>query len=170
MCDPAAAIGTRFATCVVMPSSVVLADAGADPLASALVAAELEAPLDFARFPPSFLRELFQSAPQLSERVPYAAIRLLGRVASACGPEIRIEVARALRYFGGRYRETVEAVLVSLALDGQKKVRTAAAHALAHLLLTSHDPRAVVARWQRLPERARDALAQARALLSSDAP
>ena len=54
-----------------------------------------------------------------------------------------------------------------LACDANKRVRVAAAESLADLLESLPAPEALIARWSKLPERAREVLDLARRALRS---
>jgi hypothetical protein len=133
-----------------------------DALAAALLAAELNQPFALEDLPGPLIRELFQAMPQLRVSVPFAAMRLLQRLATHGRNDIRFNVARALPYFADLYPDAVEQALLPLACDSLRKVRGVAAEALADLLEVSPDPRAIIARWQRQPEKAREVLERAR--------
>jgi hypothetical protein len=133
-----------------------------DPLAAALLAAELSDPFPFEKLPTAVLRELFDGMSGLRISVPYATINLLERLIEDSRAEIRAGVARSLPWFADLYPERVERQLTPLASDDSRKVRNAVAEALADLIESSAAPWSLIARWERLPERARDVLKNAR--------
>jgi hypothetical protein len=137
----------------------------ADPLATALCAAELGEPFDLEHAPPSLTRELFQAVPKLRVCVPFATMRLLARLAADDRAEVRLGVTRALPWFAELYPSRVEELLLLLACDANAKVRAATVETLADLLELSDDAWPIVERWQWHPDRARDVLARARAML-----
>jgi HEAT repeat protein len=98
---------------------------------AALYAAELREPCDLERLPIDSLRELFQSAAQLRQSIPYATVCLLGRLASDMRVEVRTQVAHSLSHFVDAYPDRVEELLLLLSCDPSRKVRQAAASALA---------------------------------------
>src|SRR5581483_890728 len=137
----------------------------ADPLAAALCAAELGEPFDLDHASTDLWRELFSAVPKLRVCVPFATLRLWARLAGDPRAEVRIGVARALPWFAEAYPERVEEILLPLACDSSGKVRAASVGALTDLLELSADPWPIIERWQWHPDRAREVLARARALL-----
>ena len=133
-----------------------------DVLAAALVAAELDEPCDTARLSPDALRELFDAIPELRVAVPYATLRLLGRLANDPRVEVRARVASALGWLVEPYPDRVETLLLLLACDTSRKVRRAAAESLADLLPAVNDPWKLIETWDAHPDRAREALEAAR--------
>lgn len=133
-----------------------------DPLAAALLAAELCEPFAFASLSLPVLRELFDGMSGLRVSVPYATMNLLDKLREDQRAEVRAGVARSLPWFADLYGERVEKLLMALAVDASRKVRTAVSEALADLIESSTAPWTLIARWERLPERARDVLKTAR--------
>lgn len=133
-----------------------------DFLAAALLAAELGEPYDTGRLPPEQLRELFASVHELRVSVPYAALRLLARLASDGRVDVRTQAARALGRFVDAYPERVEELLMVLACDSSRKVRAAAAETLAALIPVADDPWQLIEDWDAHPDRARDVMLTAR--------
>src|SRR5579884_2363157 len=76
-----------------------------DVLAAALLAAELGEPYDTQRIDGEALRELFSSMAELHVSVPFATLRLLGRLANDARVDVRAETARALGWFVDQYPE-----------------------------------------------------------------
>ncbi len=136
-----------------------------DWLAAALCAAELGEPFDLSAAPEQLAFELFAAAPELRVNVPYATLRLLARFAADSRAEVRVGVAGSLPWFAELYPEAVEQQVLVLACDSSQKVRSAAAYALADLIETADDAKALVERWLGHPPQAREVLARARALL-----
>ncbi len=137
----------------------------ADPLATALCAAELGEPFDLEHAPASLTRELFAAVPKLRVCVPFATLRLLARLQGDDRAEVRLGVARALPWFAELYPSRVEELLLPLSCDANAKVRAATVETLADLLELADDPGPIIERWQWHPDRARDVLKRARALL-----
>jgi HEAT repeat protein len=133
-----------------------------DPLAAALLAAELGEPGDTQRLPSEALRELFASMSELHVSVPYATLKLLSRLASDGRAEVRAQTARALGWFVESHPERVEELLLLLACDSSRKVRAAAAESLADLIPRSNDPWELIEQWSGHPDRAREVLQAAR--------
>jgi hypothetical protein len=133
-----------------------------DVLAEAILAAELGEPCDPTRLSPEALRELFDAIGELRVAVPYATLRLLGRLGSDPRVEVRSRVARALGWFVEPYPEDVERLLLLLACDTSRKVRRAAAESLADLLPAVDNPWKLIESWDAHPDRAREALEAAR--------
>jgi hypothetical protein len=150
-----------------MQAHATAVPAANDPLAAALCTAELGEPFDLDHASTELLRELFAAVPKLRVCVPFATLRLLARLAGDPRAEVRLGVARAMPWFAELYAERVEELLLPLACDSNSKVRAATVGALADLLELSADPWPIVERWQWHPDRARDVLARARALLPS---
>ncbi len=67
-----------------------------DPIAEALVAAELCEAFDSASLPLAALREFFEAVPVLRESVPVATQRLLVRLRHDRRAEVRTAAARAM--------------------------------------------------------------------------
>lgn len=111
-----------------------------DVLAEALLAAELDHPYDTARLPPEALRELFEAIAVLRAIVPFATLRLLGRLAGDGRLEVRARVAEALGRFAADYPDPVAPLLARLACDTSRRVRAAAAESIAELLPDADDP------------------------------
>lgn len=129
----------------------------------ALCAAELGEDFDLGKLQPDALRELFAAMPQLRVSVPYAAMRLLGRLATDGRVEVRTQSARALQWFVELYPEKLEELLLLLACDPARKVRQAAVETLAALLPRVGDPERLIETWENEhPDRAREALRSAR--------
>lgn len=133
-----------------------------DALAEALLAAELDEPADTAALRDLELRELFDNIVDLRVAVPYATLRLLGRLANDGRADVRAETARALGWFVEPYPGAVEALLLPLACDSSRKVRAAAAETLADLIPVADDPYRVIENWESHPDRAREVLQAAR--------
>lgn len=133
-----------------------------DELADALLAAELGEPGDTGGLGRDALDELFASLDDLHISIPYATLRLLGRLASDDRADVRARAARALGWFVERYPRRVEELLLPLACDASRKVRSAAAEALADLIPVASDPWKLMEEWQAHPDRAREVLRTAR--------
>jgi HEAT repeat protein len=133
-----------------------------DDLADALLAAELGEPGDTGALGSAVLDELFDSMTDLHVSVPYATLRLLGRLASDGRADVRARAARALGWFVDAYPRRVEELLLPLACDSSRKVRTAAAEALADLIPVATDPWKLMEEWEAHPDRARAVLQVAR--------
>jgi hypothetical protein len=133
-----------------------------DPLAAALLAAELSEPFPFDKLPTASLRELFDGMSGLRISVPFATMNLLERLSEDLRAEVRAGVARSLPWFADLYPERAEKLLMPLANDAARKVRSSVAESLADLLESSTAPWSLIARWERLSERARDVLKTAR--------
>ena len=133
-----------------------------DPLATALCAAELGEPSGGEPAPAQLVRELFDAMPQLRVSVPFATLQLLSRWSRDERPEVRASVAQALPWLVELYPERVEQILLALACDNWRKVRQAVTESLADALESSTNPWALIARWERHPERAREVLSAAR--------
>jgi hypothetical protein len=135
-------------------------------LTGALCAAELGEPCDLARLPVDALHELFAAAPWLRRSVPYATVRLLGRLATDARVDVRAQVAAALAYFVDLYAERIEELLLVLSCDPSRKVRHAAALTLAELLPRVPNPTRTIEIWENEhPDRARETMAAARRAL-----
>jgi hypothetical protein len=134
----------------------------ADPLAAALLAAELGDGFDTQRLPSDALRELFTSMSELHVSVPYATLKLLSRLANDGRTEVRAETARAIGWFVDSYPDRVEELLLLLACDTSRKVRAAAAESLADLIPAANDPWELIETWNNHPDRAREVLKAAR--------
>jgi HEAT repeat protein len=133
-----------------------------DPLAAALLAAELGEPCDTQRLPSESLRELFSSMAELHVSVPYATLRLLARLANDGRVEVRAQAARAIGWFVDSHPDRVEELLLLLACDSSRKVRAAAAESLADLIPRANDPWELIENWSAHPDRAREVLKAAR--------
>ncbi|HEX8953810.1 MAG TPA: HEAT repeat domain-containing protein [Polyangia bacterium] len=133
-----------------------------DPLATALLAAELGEAYDTARLPSEALRELFSAVARLHVSVPYATLRLLSRLANDGRADVRARAARALGTFVESHPERVEELLLVLACDASRRVRAAAAESLADLIPRSNDPWELIEHWSTHPDRAREVLEAAR--------
>ncbi len=133
-----------------------------DPLATALLAAELGESLDTQRLSSDTLCELFTAMSELHVSVPYATLRLLERLCQDGRVDVRAQAARALGWFVASHPERVEELLLVLACDGSRKVRAAAAESLADLIPRSNDPWELIEQWSGHPERAREVLQAAR--------
>jgi hypothetical protein len=133
-----------------------------DDLADALLAAELGEPGDTGALGGAVFDELFASMSELRVSVPYATLRLLGRLASDERADVRARAARALGWFVDHYARRVEELLLPLACDASRKVRAAAAEALADLIPVAADPWKLMEDWQAHPDRAREVLQAAR--------
>jgi hypothetical protein len=133
-----------------------------DDLANALLAAELGEPGDTGELGSGALNELFESMTDLHVSVPYATLRLLGRLASDGRSDVRARAARALGWFVDTYARRVEELLLPLACDSSRKVRVAAAEALADLIPVANDPWKLMENWEAHPDRAREVLRVAR--------
>jgi hypothetical protein len=133
-----------------------------DALAAALLAAELGDPYDTQRLPTEALRELFSSMNELHVSVPYAALKLLSRLANDGRVDVRTQTARALGWFVVGYADRVEELLLLLACDTSRKVRAAAAESLADLIPAANDPWGIIEAWNAHPDRAREVLKAAR--------
>lgn len=133
-----------------------------DPLAAALLAAELGEAFDTQRLPSEALRELFSSMAELHLSVPYATLRLLARLASDGRADVRAEAARAIGWFVDSHPDRVEELLLLLACDSSRNVRAAAAESLADLIPRSNDPWEIIETWNGHPDRAREVLLAAR--------
>jgi hypothetical protein len=133
-----------------------------DPLAAALLAAELGDAYDTQRLPSEALRELYASMNELQVSVPYATLKLLSRLANDGRVDVRADTARALGRFVESHPERVEELLLLLACDSSRKVRAAAAEALAEMIPRSNDPWELIEHWQTHPDRARQVLETAR--------
>jgi len=143
-----------------------LAPSPPDALTEALCAAEFGEDCDVTSLGGDALRELFASLPQLRVSVPFATVRLLARLATDARIDVRAQTARALSWFVDLYPQRVEELLLLLSCDGSRKVRQAAAEALAALLPTVPDPWKLIAAWENEhPDRARAALQSARRAL-----
>jgi hypothetical protein len=138
-----------------------------DPLAAALLAAELGESFAYDRLPMTSINELFASLSELRVSVPFATLNLLGHLASDLRADVRAAVAQGLPWFVDLYPDRTEQLLARLAVDGARKVRTAVSEALADLLEWSPTPADLVARWSTFPDRAREVLEAARRLLSA---
>ena len=128
-------------------------------IARALVDAELEhaVELDAA----AALRFL-DSLEDLLHMVPYAAVRLVQRVARHSSPAVRRSVAGATRAMAASWPLEAESLLAELAEDPVSPVRTAAARALTSIVATSGDPLEIVDRWLSGSPEQRDAMERAR--------
>ena len=133
-----------------------------DPLAAALLAAELGEAFDTQRLPSEALRELFSSMTELHVSIPYATLRLLARLANDGRVDVRTQTARALGWLVDAYPDRVEELLLLLACDSSRKVRAAAAESLADLIPRSNDPWEIIETWSEHPDRAREVLKAAR--------
>lgn len=133
-----------------------------DPLAAALLAAELGDGFDAQRLSSDALGELFSSMGELKISVPYATLRLLGRLASDGRVDVRAQTARAIGWFVDTHPERVEELLLLLACDYSRKVRAAAAESLADLIPRANDPWELIETWSGHPDRARQVLEAAR--------
>lgn len=133
-----------------------------DVLAAALLAAELGEAFETQRLPTEALRELFSSMTELHVSVPFAALKLLSRLANDGRVDVRTETARAVGWFVDSYPRRVEELLLLLACDSSRKVRAAAAESLAHLIPRANDPWAIIETWNGHPDRAREVLKTAR--------
>ncbi len=133
-----------------------------DPLAAALLAAELGEACDTQRLSSDALGELFASMSDLRVSVPYATLRLLARLANDGRVDVRAQTARALGWFVETHPERVEELLLLLACDSSRKVRAAAAESLADLIPRSNDPWELIETWNGHPDRARQVLEAAR--------
>jgi hypothetical protein len=129
-----------------------------DLLCAALYAAEVGASFDLVSAPETLYDELFRMVPRLRATVAYATVRLLSRLSTDQRVEVRQSVARALPVFADLYLERVEELLLVLACDPHRRVRTAAQEALERVLARLADPLPLVARWPSDPDRAREAL------------
>ena len=136
-----------------------------DVLSSALCAAELNEPFDLDHTPSVVWTELFGSVEILRALVPCATLRLIGRLASDERDEIRVGAARALGSFVGADPERVESLLLPLACDSSRRVRTAAAETLGKLLAALDDADELINRWLWHPDRAAEVMARARRCL-----
>jgi HEAT repeat protein len=145
-----------------MQSQSIVIAAAEDGLTAALYAAELGHPFDPGQTPSAVLVDLFAAIPKLRRNVPYATLRLLERLAGHPRREVRAHVARALGRFADGFGAQVEELLLPLACDDARKVRTAAAEALAALLEVSVEPALLIERWESHPGRARAVLGRAR--------
>ncbi len=141
------------------------ATAPVDWLATALWAAELGEPLDLDQAPPSLFMDLVAALPELRTTVPYAALRLLERFVADRRDSVRVSVARALPWFIELYPQAVDRMLLTAACDPARRVRDAAARALADLLESTSTPTELIERWRWHSVRARQVLDEARALL-----
>src|SRR3954466_11010181 len=92
-----------------------------DALAAALLAAELGEPCDTQRLPAEALGELFSSMNELHVSVPYAALKLLARLATDGRVDVRAQTARALGWFVDAYPKRVDELLLLLACDTSRK-------------------------------------------------
>jgi len=133
-----------------------------DPLAAALLAAELGEPCDTQRLPSEALRELFSSMADLHVSVPYATLRLLARLANDGRVEVRAQAARAIGWFVDSHPDRVEELLLLLTCDSSRKVRAAAAESLADLIPRANDPWGLIEPGGAHPDRAREVLKAAR--------
>jgi hypothetical protein len=133
-----------------------------DVMAAALCAAELNEPFDLVHTPSVELAELFPAAPRLRELVPCATFRLLTRLCNDPRDELRAGTARALGEFAALYPDRVEDLLLPLACDPCRRVRTATVDSLAALLRALPRPDELVERWRWHPDRALDVLERAR--------
>lgn len=133
-----------------------------DILTEALLAAELGEPYATEKLRPEILRELFAAMPELHVAVPYAALKLVSRLASDGRTEVRAEAARALGWLVDAYPQRVEEQLLLLACDPSRRVRAAAAESLADLLPCANDPWELIETWNSHPDRAREVLRVAR--------
>jgi hypothetical protein len=136
-----------------------------DPLVVALYAAEVGEPYDIGRAPSELWRGLFDAVPKLRRTVPFATFRLLGRLITDARWEVRAGVAQALPWFAEVYPDRIEELLLPLACDPSRRVRTAAAEALAVILRGCANAETIMSRWQtQHPDRAREVMERARAL------
>jgi HEAT repeat protein len=133
-----------------------------DALAAALLAAELGDSFDTQRLSPEALRELFSSLAELHVSVPYATLKLLSRLTNDGRVDVRAATARALGWFVEAYPHRVEELLLVLACDTSRKVRSAAAESLADLIPRANDPWQLIEQWNGHPDRARRVLEAAR--------
>jgi HEAT repeat protein len=133
-----------------------------DKLAVALLAAELGEPCAIEKLRPETLHEFFSSLAELHVSIPYATMRLLGRLASDGRSEVRAAAARGLGWFVDAYPKRVEELLLVLACDSSRKVRAAAAESLADLIPRANDPWELIETWNAHPDRAREVLEAAR--------
>jgi hypothetical protein len=136
-----------------------------DPLAAALLAAEMDEPYAYDRLPITAIVELAESVKTLRVSVPFATLRLLARLAHDERTEVRAQIARLLTWFADLYPERVEQLLMPMACDVNRKVRAAVAESLADLLESLPAPEALIDRWERLPDRGREVLDAARSSL-----
>ncbi len=147
-----------------MPSAAATrSPALSDPLATALYAAEMG---ELAELSPVLVKQLFAAIPQLRVSVPYATLCLMWQLATDERVSVRASVARALPWFADVYPDRAEALLLPLADDDSRTVRAAAAEGLRDFLESTSDPNALIARWERYSECAREAVARARQGLS----
>lgn len=133
-----------------------------DVLAAALLAAELGEAFDTQRLPTEALHELFGSMEELHVSVPYAALKLLSRLANDGRVDVRAQTARAIGWFVDGYPKRVDELLLLLACDTSRKVRAAAAESLADLIPRANDPWEIIETWNSHPDRAREVLKAAR--------
>jgi HEAT repeats len=136
-----------------------------DLMAAALCAAELNEPFDLVHTPSVMLAELFREVPRLRALVPYATFRLLARLANDPRDELRAGVARALAEFVELYGPGVEELLLPLACDPCRRVRTASAETLAELLRRLPGEEELAERWRWHPDRALEVLERAKKLV-----
>jgi len=128
-------------------------------IARALVDAELEDAVELDA--PAAVRFL-DSLEDLLNMVPYAAVRLVQRLAHHSSPAVRRSVAGATRAMVAGWPLEAESLLAELAADPQSPVRAAAARALLPVVSTSHDPLEIVDRWLAGSPEQRDAMERAR--------
>jgi len=133
-----------------------------DPLAVALLAAELAEPFPWHELSRSTLSELFDGMAGLRVCVPYATLELLGQLTVDPRADVRAGVARSLPWFADLYPERAEKMLLPLASDSSRRVRASVAESLADLIEASSAPWTLIARWDRQPERTREVLRSAR--------
>ena len=128
-------------------------------IARALVDAELQDAVELDA--PAAVRFL-DSLEDLLERVPYAAVRLVQRLARHSSPAVRRSVAGATRAMAQSWPLEAETLLAELAADPVSPVRSAASRALGSIVATSSDPLEIVDRWLGGSPEQRDAMERAR--------
>jgi hypothetical protein len=94
-------------------------------LPAALCAAELGEPVDASIWPTSAAASLSAALGRLSDRVPYAAMCLLERLARSRRTALRVAVADTLARYADRYPERVACLLHQLKTDRARSVRLA---------------------------------------------
>jgi hypothetical protein len=128
-------------------------------IARALVDAELD---DAVELDAAAAVRFLDSLEDLLNTVPYAAVRLVQRLARHSSPAVRRAVAGATRAMAAGWPIEAEALLAELSADRQSPVRSAATRALAPVVATSQDPLEIVERWLAGSAEQRDAMERAR--------
>jgi hypothetical protein len=160
-------VGNRMSRSV--PVSGRSPPSGPEELARALVATELVAPYRL-NDEVSIARLLRENGCHLRKIVPYAALRLVERLATSGRVEVRSLAAESLRPFIDLYPERVEALLLRLCADSSRRVRAACREPLAALLLSSRERRRLVERFDKRSKETKEVLAEARRAIPPPPP